>query len=78
MDRWLWICPWIGLVGAAATLWLFGLSWLSALGVAFLLACPAVAVWTVRESRKVFGPVGPQRPERSGRHSQSTIEGDLQ
>jgi hypothetical protein len=56
VDRWLWICPWIGLLGAIVTLWLFGLSLLSALGIAFLLSCPAVVVWTLRESRRAFGP----------------------
>ena len=34
MDRWLWICLWLGLLGMIVTLWLFGLSLLSALGIA--------------------------------------------
>ena len=55
MERWLWICPWVGLVGAIVTFWYFGLSLLSALGVAFLLACPAVGIWTWRESGRALG-----------------------
>jgi hypothetical protein len=55
MERWLWICPLLGLAAAAAALWLFGLTWLSALGIAFILSCPAVAIWTLREARAAFG-----------------------
>lgn len=55
MDRWLWLCPLVGIVGGVTTLWLFGLSWLSALGIAFLVSCPAVAIWTLREARNAFG-----------------------
>jgi Flp pilus assembly protein TadB len=51
MDRWLWLCPPIGIAGAVVTVKVFGLTWLSALGVAFLIACPALVVWTLREAR---------------------------
>lgn len=55
MDRWLWLCLLIGIAGAVTTLWMFGLSWLSALGIAFLLSCPALVISTLREARKAFG-----------------------
>ena len=51
MDRWLWLCPIVGLAGAAVLLWGFGFGWMSALGFAFLVACPALVVWTLREAR---------------------------
>ena len=51
MDRWLWLCPPIGIAGAVFTLTFFGFTWLSALGVAFLVACPALVVCTLREAR---------------------------
>ena len=54
MERWLWLCPPIGLLGAGAALWLYGFSLLSALGIAFLISCPAVVFWTVREYRIAF------------------------
>ena len=54
MERWLWLCPPISLVGAAAALWVYGFSVLSALGIAFLLSCPAVVYWTIRECRNAF------------------------
>ena len=55
MDRWLWLCPLVGLASAAVTLWAFGFTWLSALGVAFVVSCPAVVIWTLREARSSFG-----------------------
>lgn len=55
MDRWLWLCPIVGLAGAAVMLWAFGSTWLSALGIAFLISCPAVCIWTLREARSSFG-----------------------
>jgi len=55
MDRWLWLCPIIGLAGAAVMLWIFGFTWLSALGIAFLFSCPAIVIWTLREARASFG-----------------------
>ena len=54
MDRWLWLCPLFGLAAAALTLWVFGFTWLSALGIAFLIACPSLAVWTLRESKRAL------------------------
>lgn len=55
MDRWLWLCPIVGLAGAAVLLWAYGFTWLSALGIAFLISCPALCVWTLREARSSFG-----------------------
>ena len=55
MERWLWLCPVVGLAAGIALLWLFGLSWLSALGIAFLISCPAMVLWTLREARAAFG-----------------------
>ena len=47
--------PVVGLAVGIALLWLFGLSWLSALGIAFLISCPAMVLWTLREARAAFG-----------------------
>ena len=55
MDRWLWLCPIVGLAGAGVVLWAFGFTWLSALGIAFLISCPALGIWTLREARSSFG-----------------------
>ena len=55
MARWLWLCPIVGLAAAAILLRASGIGWLSALGIAFLVSCPAVALWTVREARASFG-----------------------
>jgi hypothetical protein len=55
IERWLWLCPVVGLAAGIALLWLFGLTWLSALGIAFLVSCPAMAIWTLREARAAFG-----------------------
>ena len=55
MDRWLWLCPIVGIAGAGVVLWVFGFTWLSALGIAFLISCPAVGIWTLREARSSLG-----------------------
>lgn len=44
-DRWLWLCPLLGIVLAAAVLMLFGLTIWSALLAALLLVCPATLLW---------------------------------
>lgn len=54
MDRWLWLCPIIGVVAAGVLFWAYGFGWLSALGFAFLVACPALVVWTLREAHSAF------------------------
>lgn len=54
MDRWIWLCPVIGLMAAGTAVWAFGFNWLSALGIAFVVACPAVVIWTLREARAAF------------------------
>jgi Flp pilus assembly protein TadB len=72
MDRWLWLCPLFGLAAAALTLSVFGFTWLSALGIAFLVACPALVVWTLRESKRTLRErqhlLEELRQERSERH----------
>ncbi len=44
-DRWLWACPALMLLLAAALLWLFGLNWWSAIVAALLLVCPVLILW---------------------------------
>ena len=44
-DRWLWLCPVLGIVLAATVLMLFGLTFWSALLAALLLVCPALILW---------------------------------
>lgn len=44
-DRWLWLCPLLAIVLAAAVLMLFGLTVWSALLAALLLVCPALILW---------------------------------
>ena len=51
MGRWLWLCPPIRIAAAVVTLAFFGFTWLALLGAAFLIACPALIVWTMREAR---------------------------
>lgn len=51
-DKWLWLCPVLAVVLAAAILALFGLSLWSALLVALLLVCPALLIWGVIELRR--------------------------
>lgn len=55
MDRWLWVCPILGVFATGAAVWLFGFGWLAALGIAFLVSCPAIVIWTLREARSSFG-----------------------
>jgi hypothetical protein len=44
-NRWMWLCPILAVVIAAAVLWSFGIAWWSALLAAVLLVCPALIVW---------------------------------
>lgn len=55
MERWLWLCPVIGLLAAGTAIWVFGFDWLTAMGIAFVVSCPAVVIWTLREARAAFG-----------------------
>lgn len=56
-NRWLWLCPLLGVALAAFALAVFGLSWWSALVAAALLVCPALILWglieTSGEAKKV-------------------------
>jgi hypothetical protein len=45
IDRWLWLCPLIGILVAGWVLMVFGLSYWSGLFAALLLVCPAIMVW---------------------------------
>jgi hypothetical protein len=47
IDRLLWVCPILALVGTALLLWLFGLTLWTALAVVLLLACPLSIVWVL-------------------------------
>ena len=44
-NRWLWLCPILAVVLAAAVLWSSGFSWWSALLAALLLVCPVLIIW---------------------------------
>lgn len=44
-NRWLWVCPLLSIVLAAAVLMLFGFSFWGALLAALLLVCPALLLW---------------------------------
>ena len=44
-DRWLWLCPALGVLLAAVVLMLFGVNVWSALLAALLLVCPAMLLW---------------------------------
>ena len=55
VQRWLWLCPVLGIALAAAVLLLFGLSWRTALLAALLLVCPALLVWGIAEVLNELG-----------------------
>ena len=44
-DRWLWLCPALGVLLAAVVLMLFDFNVWSALLAALLLVCPAMLLW---------------------------------
>ena len=46
-NRWMWLCPLVALIFAAAVLAVWGLTLWSALVVALLLVCPAFLLWGV-------------------------------
>lgn len=45
VDNWLWLCPALSVVLAAAVVMAFGLNWWSAVLAALLLVCPAPILW---------------------------------
>lgn len=45
MNRWVWLCPWLAVLLAAAVFTLWGLTWWTALLAALFLVCPALMVW---------------------------------
>ncbi|MBS0544949.1 MAG: hypothetical protein JSR40_14570 [Proteobacteria bacterium] len=66
IDNWMWTCPAIALLLAAAILWIWGLSWPSAIMASLLLACPLVLVWGATQLRRSDRfPVG-VRPQTEG------------
>lgn len=44
-DRWLWLCPVLSILLAAAVLMYFGFTFWGGLLAALLLVCPAMLVW---------------------------------
>ena len=44
-DRWLWLCPVLSILLAAAVLMYFGFTFWGGLLAALLLICPAMLVW---------------------------------
>ena len=47
VERWLWLCPVIFIVLAAAIVLVFGLDLWTALLAAALMVCPALIAWAV-------------------------------
>ena len=54
--RLIWICGIVGVLAAATTLFLFGISTWTAIAVVLLLACPAVVAWVLVDERKQRPP----------------------
>lgn len=48
-DRWLWLCPVLSILLAAAVLMYFGFTFWGGLLAALLLVCPAMLVWGAME-----------------------------
>jgi hypothetical protein len=44
-NRWMWLCPILAVMIAAAVLWSLGVAWWSALLAAVLLVCPVLILW---------------------------------
>lgn len=44
-SRWLWVCPPLAIALAAGVLWVWGLTWWTALLAALFLVCPAILLW---------------------------------
>ncbi|MDO8777232.1 MAG: hypothetical protein Q7K57_52680 [Burkholderiaceae bacterium] len=44
-DRWLWLCPILSILLAAAVLMIFGFTFWGGLLAGLLLVCPAMLVW---------------------------------
>lgn len=45
MNRWLWLCPTLGLILATAVFYLWGFSLWTAVVAALLLVCPSIVLW---------------------------------
>jgi hypothetical protein len=46
-GRWLWLCPFLGVVAAAVLLVFWGLTLWTAITMALLLVCPVVVIWAL-------------------------------
>jgi hypothetical protein len=55
IDRLVWLCIPIGFVAFLIILLLFGVSWWSALGIAFLIVCPVAAFSMLVAERRLPG-----------------------
>jgi SAM-dependent methyltransferase len=66
IDNWMWTCPAIALVLAAAILWIWVLSWPSAIMASLLLACPLVLVWGAMQLRRSDRFPAAARPQTEG------------
>ncbi|WP_163272539.1 hypothetical protein [Chelativorans alearense] len=42
-----WLCLAVGLIAIAALIWLFGLTWWTALIAALVIGCPVVMAWAL-------------------------------
>ncbi|HZA66035.1 MAG TPA: hypothetical protein VE592_03745 [Geminicoccaceae bacterium] len=60
-DRLFWLCVPIGIMAAIAILRLLGVSWWSAVAIAFLIACPVIVAWAVVVERGLPRPWGRKR-----------------
>jgi hypothetical protein len=45
--RLFWLCLGLGLLAIAVLIWVFGLTWWTLVIAALVIACPAIAVWTL-------------------------------
>lgn len=57
-NRWMWLCPILAVVIAAAVLWSFGFAWWSALLAAVLLVCPVLILWVPSRSPSTNDDLG--------------------
>jgi hypothetical protein len=58
LERILWLCPLLSLLGAAALLWLFGFTFATSIVAAILVACPIAVAWALIAERLGRSPKG--------------------
>lgn len=61
LDRSLWLCPLAGLVAGSVALWVFGFTLWTAIIIALLVACPAIAIILALTTRR-RNPSNRRRP----------------